>query len=200
MFSLGGVGGGAQDEPLTGRKVRRQQTPDQDTSQNPSTGQSAASPAAKHEDRSSDSANKDTPNDLDESFQERGVEEGGDRGRGSRGAEGTGERYNDPPARPGPEASPHPVPPHPQQRAYRSSAAPGGPGSGWAAPAPRHRHRVTAARFPLQDPGESPGGDQKVGPMTNSSDASETPVFPPEQLKGPDRQGRQRSVQALVKL
>lgn len=112
MFSLGGVGGG-QDEPLTGRKVRRQQTPDQDTSQNPSTGQSAASPAAKHEDRSSDSANKDTPNDLDESFQERGVEEGGDRGRGSRRAEGTGERYNDPPARPGPEASPHPVPPTP---------------------------------------------------------------------------------------
>ena len=112
---LSGWSWGVQDEPLTGRKVRRQQTPDQDTSQNPSTGQSAASPAAKHEDRSSDSANKDTPNDLDKSFQERGVGEGGNTGRGSRRAEGTGERYNDPPARPGPEASPHPVPPTPAQ-------------------------------------------------------------------------------------
>lgn len=43
----------------------------------------------------------------------RGVGEGGDTGRGSRRAGGTGERYNDLPAQPGPEASPHPVPPIP---------------------------------------------------------------------------------------
>ena len=120
---LSGWSWGVQDEPLTGRKVRRQQTPDQDTSQNPSTGQSAASLAAKHEDRSSDSANKDTPNDLDETFQERGVGEGGDTGRGSRRAEGTGERYNDPPARPGPEASPHLVPPPPAQSLHLEGLA-----------------------------------------------------------------------------